>query len=144
MLNKLIIINFLEELKMGYKKFIDDNHYVDDNLGNDILNGIGDGLKVGKMLGLDKQAKKDIKRLKGYSDTEISQMDLPALRKECKKFHVKSIIVAICAAILVMVSLADVKQMGGFLVFGIIAGIIALRFYNQYKKFKAKIDEYTK
>lgn len=129
---------------MGYKKFIDDNHYVDDNLGNDIMNGIGDGLKVGKMLGLDKQAKKDIKRLKGYSDTEISQMDLPALKKECKKFRSKFIVGAIGAAILILTSLTNFRQMTGTFLLGAVFVVLAFRYYKQYKKFKAKIDEYYK
>ena len=129
---------------MGYKKFIDKNHqyYVDDNLGDDILSGVSDGLKVGKALGLDKQAKKDIKRLKGYSDAEINEMDLSVLRKECKKFRIKFIVVAICATEMIIASLIEGMFAGALL--GIVAGVIAFRFYKQYKKFKAKINEYNK
>ena len=131
---------------MGYKKFIDKNHqyYVDDNLGDDILSGIDDGLKVGKALGLDKQAKKDIKRIKGYNDAEISEMDLPALKKECQKFRIKSIILAVCSVMLVFSSLPNMDEAAGYFVFGIIAGVIAFRFNKQYKKFKARIDENNK
>ena len=125
---------------MGYKKFIGENHYVDDNIGNDILSGVKDGLKVGKALGLDKQAEKDIKRIKGYSDTEINEMGLTELSKECKKFHIKFIICAVCAVILVLTSLMNISENIGYIILGIIAGVISFRFHTQYKKLKAKID----
>ena len=90
------------------------------------------------------QAKKDIKRTKGYNDAEISEMDLPALKKECQKFRIKSIILAVCSVMLVFSSLPNMDEAAGYFVFGIIAGVIAFRFNKQYKKFKARIDENNK
>ncbi len=129
---------------MGYKKYIDKNHYVRESMGDDLLNGISDGIKVGKMLGLDKQVQKDVKRLKGFNDAEISEMDLAVLRKECKRFHTRFIVLAICAAVMIMASLANIEAAFGTILLGIISAVVSFRDYKQYKKFKAKIDEYYK
>lgn len=116
---------------MSYKKYIDKNHYVRESMGDDFMNGISDGIQVGKMLGLDKQVEKDFKRLKGYNDAEISEMDLATLRKECNRYHTRFIVLTVCAVMLIPT-----------IILGILAGVIAYRDFKQYKKLKAKIDEY--
>lgn len=126
---------------MSYKKYIDKNHYIRESMGDDFINGISEGIEVGKALGLDKQVEKDFKRLKGYSDTEISEMDLAALKKECKKFHTRFIVLFICAA---MIAVSSLAMLSPAIILGVIIAVIAFRDFKQYKKLKAKIDEYYK
>ncbi|MBR6792670.1 MAG: hypothetical protein IKM49_06110 [Ruminococcus sp.] len=131
---------------MGYKKYVDKNHqyYINDNMGDDILNGIGEGLEVGKALGLDKQAKKDIQRIKGYSDAEINEMDLTEAKKEYKSLHIKFIILAVCSVLLILSSFSTGDKMVFNLLLGAVCGVFAFRFYNQQKKLKEKIDKSSK
>jgi Flp pilus assembly protein TadB len=118
------------------------------NMGDEFMDGLGssinDAMKIARATGLDKQMNKDIKNLKGYTDDEISEMDLAVLRKECKRFHTRFIVLAICAAVMIMASLANIEAMFGTILLGIISAVVSFRDYKQYKKFKAKIDEYYK
>lgn len=118
------------------------------NMGDEFMDGLGssinDAMHIARATGLDKQMNKDIKNLKGYTDDEISEMDLAVLRKECKRFHTRFIVLAICAAVMIMASLANIEAMFGTILLGIISAVVSFRDYKQYKKFKAKIDEYYK
>ncbi len=123
------------------------------NMGDEFMDGLGssinDAMKIARATGLDKQMNKDIKNLKGYSDSEIASMDLQELKsakKQSKKMFVCGIMFAV---IIIFGCLGTTFNESGtnilpLAIFAIIPALFARKHYKKCKIIESRIHEYYK
>ena len=114
------------------------------NMGDEFMDGLGssinDAMHIARATGLDKQMNKDIKNLKGYTDSEIISMDLQEL-KSAKKQSKKMFICGIMATALVIFGCIGYNALP-LAIFAIIPALFARKHYKKCKKIESRISEY--
>lgn len=95
------------------------------NMGEEFMDDLGssinDAMKIARATGLDKQMDKDIKNLKGYTDSEIASMDLQELesaKKQSKKMLICGVMFAVAniAKGHTIINSSQTAKSGGFII----------------------------
>lgn len=93
------------------------------SMGDDLLDGIGSSLPLAKELSekiTGHTVEGDIKNMKGYSDSELSQMSIEQLMKLKKMYRFRSVVLIPLAVILILTAFSG----GG--AFSVLIGAVSL------------------
>ena len=104
------------------------------SMGDDLLDGIGSSLPLAKELSekiTGHTVEGDIKNMKGYSDSELSQMSVEQLMKLKKMYRFRSVVLIPLAIIMVIGAITG--GMPFYAIIGVVVLILGIKSKKQYQ-----------